>query len=108
MSTQFASKGDLTAKQISFTQLSPNCWAYTAEGDPNSGVIIGDDACMVIDTTATPAMARSASSPSCRTIGASTAALRSVVLCHGARASSNRAESRASSSFIRGFAAPRP
>jgi glyoxylase-like metal-dependent hydrolase (beta-lactamase superfamily II) len=58
MTTQFASKGDLTAKQISFTQLSPNCWAYTAEGDPNSGVIIGDDACMVIDTTATPAMAQ--------------------------------------------------
>ena len=58
MSTQFASKGDLTAKQVTFTQLSANCWAYTAEGDPNSGVIIGDDACMVIDTTATPAMAQ--------------------------------------------------
>ena len=58
MSTQFASKGDLTAKQVSFTQLSAHCWAYTAEGDPNSGVIIGDDACMVIDTTATPAMAQ--------------------------------------------------
>jgi glyoxylase-like metal-dependent hydrolase (beta-lactamase superfamily II) len=58
MSTAFASKADLTAKQVSFTQLSANCWAYTAEGDPNSGVIVGDDACMVIDTTATPAMAQ--------------------------------------------------
>lgn len=58
MSTQFASKGDLTAKTITFSQLSPHCWAYTAEGDPNSGVIVGDDACMVIDTTATPAMAQ--------------------------------------------------
>ena len=58
MSTSFASKADLAAKQVSFTQLSENCWAYTAEGDPNSGVIIGDDACMVIDTTATPAMAQ--------------------------------------------------
>jgi glyoxylase-like metal-dependent hydrolase (beta-lactamase superfamily II) len=58
MSKQFASKGDLTAKQVSFTQLSDNAWAYTAEGDPNSGVIVGDDACMVIDTTATPVMAR--------------------------------------------------
>jgi glyoxylase-like metal-dependent hydrolase (beta-lactamase superfamily II) len=58
MSKQFASKGDLTAKAVSFTQLSDNAWAYTAEGDPNSGVIVGDDACMVIDTTATPVMAR--------------------------------------------------
>jgi glyoxylase-like metal-dependent hydrolase (beta-lactamase superfamily II) len=58
MSAQFASKGDLAPKQVTFAQLSENCWAYTAEGDPNSGVIIGDDACMVIDTTATPAMAQ--------------------------------------------------
>ncbi len=58
MSKQFASKADLAAKAISFTQLSANAYAYTAEGDPNSGVIIGDDCCMVIDTTATPAMAQ--------------------------------------------------
>ncbi len=58
MSKQFASKGDLSAKEITFKQLSENAWAYTAEGDPNSGVIIGDNACMVIDATATPAMAR--------------------------------------------------
>jgi len=56
--TAFASRADLTAKEVSFTQLSDNCWAYTAEGDPNSGVIVGDNACMVIDTTATPAMAQ--------------------------------------------------
>jgi glyoxylase-like metal-dependent hydrolase (beta-lactamase superfamily II) len=58
MSASFASQADLTEKVVTFTQLSPNCWAYTTEGDPNSGVIIGDDACMVIDTTATPAMAQ--------------------------------------------------
>ena len=58
MSKQFASKGDLTAKQVTFTRLSENAWAYTTEGDPNSGVIVGDNACMVIDATATPAMAR--------------------------------------------------
>ena len=58
MSKQFASKADLAAKEISFTQLSANAYAYSAEGDPNSGVIIGDDCCMVIDTTATPAMAQ--------------------------------------------------
>jgi len=58
VSKEFASKGDLAAKEVTFTQLSENAWAYTAEGDPNSGVIVGDNACMVIDTTATPAMAR--------------------------------------------------
>src|SRR5690606_38359101 len=58
MSKQFASKADLVGKEVSFTKLSDNAYAYTAEGDPNSGVIIGDDACMVIDATATPAMAK--------------------------------------------------
>ena len=58
MSATFASKADMTAKKISFTRLSENAYAYTAEGDPNSGVIIGDDCCMVIDTTATPVMAQ--------------------------------------------------
>jgi glyoxylase-like metal-dependent hydrolase (beta-lactamase superfamily II) len=54
----FASQADLAEKQVSFTKLSDNAWAYTAEGDPNTGVIVGDDAVMVIDTQATPAMAR--------------------------------------------------
>lgn len=56
-STSFASQGDLAEKKISFTRLSDNAYGYTAEGDPNSGVIIGDDSVMVIDATATPAMA---------------------------------------------------
>ena len=54
----FASQGDLTDKTLTFEQLSAHCWAYTAEGDPNSGVIIGDKFIMVSDTTATPAMAQ--------------------------------------------------
>ena len=54
----FASQADLTDKKITFEQLSKHCWAYTAEGDPNSGVIIGDKFIMVSDTTATPAMAQ--------------------------------------------------
>jgi hypothetical protein len=45
----FASQADLTEKKITFEQLSPHCWAYTAEGDPNSGVIIGDRFIMVSD-----------------------------------------------------------
>ena len=54
MSKAFASQADLADKKVTFTKLSDNAYAYTAEGDPNSGVIIGDNACMVIDTTATP------------------------------------------------------
>ncbi|WP_439589933.1 MBL fold metallo-hydrolase [Hydrogenophaga sp.] len=58
MSKAFASQADLADKKITFEQLSPHCWAYTAEGDPNSGVIIGEKFIMVSDATATPAMAR--------------------------------------------------
>src|SRR5438067_277445 len=57
MSKAFASQADLEEKRVSFTKLSDNAYAYTAEGDPNTGVIIGDDAVMVIDTQATPVMA---------------------------------------------------
>lgn len=53
----FASAGDLTEKKISFSALGEGLYAFTAEGDPNSGIIVGDEACMVIDAQATPAMA---------------------------------------------------
>ncbi|MEY4978519.1 MAG: hypothetical protein RLZZ352_789 [Pseudomonadota bacterium] len=58
MSKAFASQADLDDKKITFEQLSPHCWAYTAEGDPNSGVIVGNEYILVSDATATPAMAR--------------------------------------------------
>ena len=58
MTKAFASQADLADKKVTFTQLSPNAYAYTAEGDPNTGVIVGDDAVMVIDTQATPVMAQ--------------------------------------------------
>jgi glyoxylase-like metal-dependent hydrolase (beta-lactamase superfamily II) len=58
VSNAFASQADLADKKITFEQLSAHCWAYTAEGDPNSGVIIGDKFIMVSDATATPSMAR--------------------------------------------------
>ncbi|MCC3304039.1 MBL fold metallo-hydrolase [Sneathiella sp. HT1-7] len=57
MSKAFASQGDMEEKTISFTEIGPDLWAFTAEGDPNTGVIIGDDSVMVIDTQATPRMA---------------------------------------------------
>jgi glyoxylase-like metal-dependent hydrolase (beta-lactamase superfamily II) len=54
----FASQADLEEKQVSFQQLSEHAWAYTTEGDPNTGIIVGDDSVMIIDATATPVMAR--------------------------------------------------
>jgi glyoxylase-like metal-dependent hydrolase (beta-lactamase superfamily II) len=53
----FASQADLVEKKVTFEQISPHAWAYTAEGDPNTGIIIGDNAVLVADTQATPAMA---------------------------------------------------
>jgi glyoxylase-like metal-dependent hydrolase (beta-lactamase superfamily II) len=58
MGKAFASQADLADKAVSFTRLSDHAYAYTAEGDPNTGVIVGDDAVMVVDTQATPAMAQ--------------------------------------------------
>ncbi|MEM7718316.1 MAG: MBL fold metallo-hydrolase [Pseudomonadota bacterium] len=58
MSKAFASAGDLDAKTISFTEIGEGLYAFTAQGDPNSGVIIGDDSVMVIEAQATPRLAR--------------------------------------------------
>ena len=59
MSKAFASQADLEEKKTTFEQLSEHCWAYTAEGDPNTGVIITDEAVLICDTLATPLMAQS-------------------------------------------------
>jgi glyoxylase-like metal-dependent hydrolase (beta-lactamase superfamily II) len=58
MTRAFASQGDLGEKTTSFTEIGPGLYAFTAEGDPNSGVIIGDDSVMVIEAQATPRLAR--------------------------------------------------
>ncbi|HEX9073156.1 MAG TPA: MBL fold metallo-hydrolase [Pseudolabrys sp.] len=55
--TAFASTADLGEKKVSFDQIGMGLYAYTAEGDPNTGIIVGDDGVMVIDAQATPAMA---------------------------------------------------
>ena len=57
MAKAFASQADLSDKQVTFARLSENAYAYTTEGDPNTGVVVGDDGVLVIDTQATPAMA---------------------------------------------------
>lgn len=57
MAKKFASTGDMEDKKISFTEIGDDLYAFTAQGDPNTGVIIGDDAVMVVDAQATPTMA---------------------------------------------------
>ena len=54
----FASTKDLADKVVSFEELGPGLYGYTAEGDPNSGVVIGDASVLVVDAQATPAMAK--------------------------------------------------
>lgn len=58
MAKAFASHADLAEQRVTFARLSEHAFAYVAEGDPNTGVVVGDDGVMVIDTQATPVMAR--------------------------------------------------
>jgi glyoxylase-like metal-dependent hydrolase (beta-lactamase superfamily II) len=57
MAKAFASQGDMTEKKITFSEVGKGLWAFTAEGDPNSGVIIGDDSVMIVEAQATPRLA---------------------------------------------------
>ncbi len=57
MTKKFASQGDMTEKKTSFVEIGEGLYAFTAEGDPNSGVIIGDESVMVIEAQATPRLA---------------------------------------------------
>jgi len=53
----FASTHDLAEKTVSFDELGPGLFGWTAEGDPNSGIVIGDAGVLVVDAQATPKMA---------------------------------------------------
>ena len=57
MVKKFASQNDMDEKKISFTEIGEGLYAFTAQGDPNSGVIIGDESVMVIEAQATPLLA---------------------------------------------------
>lgn len=59
MAKAFASQGDLAEKEVRFEELADGVYGYTAEGDPNAGVIIGDEEVMVLEALATPVMAQS-------------------------------------------------
>ena len=47
MARAFASQADMAEKKITFSRLSEHAYAFTAEGDPNTGIVVGDDAVMV-------------------------------------------------------------
>jgi glyoxylase-like metal-dependent hydrolase (beta-lactamase superfamily II) len=55
--TPFASSGDTTEKTPTLDQVGPALFVYGGGGDPNSGIIVGDDAVLVVDAQPTPAMA---------------------------------------------------
>jgi glyoxylase-like metal-dependent hydrolase (beta-lactamase superfamily II) len=57
MTQAFASTGDLAEKTVTFREIGRGLYAFTAEGDPNSGVIVGDDGVIVVDAQATPMLA---------------------------------------------------
>ena len=57
MAKAFASQGDMTEKKITFDEIGRDLWAFTAESDPNSGVIIGDESVMIVEAQATPRLA---------------------------------------------------
>ncbi|SFE02295.1 MBL fold metallo-hydrolase [Roseivivax sediminis] len=58
MAKAFASAGDMEEKTVSFTEVGDGLYAFTAEGDPNTGVIIGDESVMIVEAQATPRLAR--------------------------------------------------
>jgi glyoxylase-like metal-dependent hydrolase (beta-lactamase superfamily II) len=57
MGKPFASSADLEEKRSTLEELAPGVVAFTAEGDPNVGAVIGDDAVLAVDARATPAHA---------------------------------------------------
>ena len=57
-SRPFASAADLADKRATLEGLAEGVFAYTAEGDPNVGCIIGTDAVLAIEARATPLMAQ--------------------------------------------------
>jgi glyoxylase-like metal-dependent hydrolase (beta-lactamase superfamily II) len=54
----FASSADLAEKEATLEELAPGVYAYTAQGDPNVGCVIGTDAILAIEARATPLMAQ--------------------------------------------------
>ena len=58
MPKPFASSADLAEKKATLERLADGVYAYTAQGDPNVGCIVGTDAILAIEARATPFMAQ--------------------------------------------------
>lgn len=58
MPKPFASQADTAEKRITFSRVSEHAYAFTAQGDPNTGVVVADDAVLVVDAQATPRTAQ--------------------------------------------------
>ena len=54
----FASSADLADKEATLEQLAEGIYAYTAQGDPNVGCIIGPESILAVEARATPLMAQ--------------------------------------------------
>ena len=48
MAKKFASHADVEEKTISFDKLSDHAYAYTAEGDPNTGIVVRNGALLEV------------------------------------------------------------
>jgi glyoxylase-like metal-dependent hydrolase (beta-lactamase superfamily II) len=57
-SKPFASSADLAEKEATLEELAEGVFAFTAQGDPNVGAIVGTDAVLAIEARATPVMAQ--------------------------------------------------
>lgn len=57
MNKDAATTDQSLATTVSFSQIGRNCYAFLADGFPNTGVIIGDDGVMIVDAMPTSAMA---------------------------------------------------
>ena len=58
MPKPFASSADSAAREATLEELAGGVFAYTAQGDPNVGCIVGTDALLAIEARATPFMAQ--------------------------------------------------
>ena len=58
MTKPFASTTDVAEKLSTLEELAPGVYAFTAEGDPNVGAVVGEDGVLAIDARATPVAAQ--------------------------------------------------
>lgn len=58
MAKPFASSADVAPKASTLEELAEGVYAFTAEGDPNVGAVVGPESVLCVDARATPVHAR--------------------------------------------------